>query len=89
MADKYTMTNDLSVGVEYRDSDDNKKSVFFQIPSPKTNLTEASIRSAVGTALGTGIFMDSNAQVTLSAEDIYTAFTTNETINDLDIGWED
>lgn len=89
MADKYTMTNELSVGVEYRDSDDNKKSIFFKIPEPKGNLTEETIRAAVGTALGTGIFMDSTGTVTLSAADIYTAFSTSETINDLDIGWDE
>lgn len=87
MADSIKASAELSVGLEYRDSNDAKKTVYFKVPNYKKNLTESQIKESVGAALSTGVFLvdDGANYQTLSSDQIYTAFTTNETINDIDL----
>lgn len=89
MADTIKSSQELSVGIEYRDSKDAKKTAYFKVPNYKANLTEQNIRDSVGAAINTGVFLidDDDSQQTISADQIYTAFTTNETINDIDIDY--
>lgn len=91
MADTIKSSAELSVGVEYRDSKDAKKTAYFKIPNYKANLTEQNIRDSVGAAINTGVFLINDITghnpETISADQIYTAFTTNETINDIDIDY--
>ena len=93
MADSIKSSQDLSVGIEYRDTNDAKKTAYFKIPNYKANLTEQNIRDSVGAAINTGVFLISDMTgdnpATISADQIYTAFTTNETINDIDIDYDE
>lgn len=89
MADTVTSTSDLAVGLDYPNaSGTGTKTVYLKIPNPMNNITESQIKSAVGTALTNKIFLNEYGdEIPTSA--ISTAYTENQTINNLDIGYSD
>lgn len=91
MADTITTSQELKVGLEYFDAVGDKKTTSFTILNPRDGLTEQQIRQEVGTALNNNIFIFhmEDAEQPVTSDNILTASTTNQTINNLDIGWED
>lgn len=89
MADSIKASSSLSVGIEYTDNG-NRKIAYLSVPDPKDELTENEIKQQVGTAINTGVFLidDGTSEQTISADQIFTAYTTDQTINDIDIGVE-
>lgn len=87
MADSIKTSSQITVGIEYYNEDGNRKTANINIPNPKSNLTETQIRTAIGQALAqNALIIEDSISDTISPEQIYTAYTTDESINDLDIG---
>lgn len=84
MADSIKSSFELSVGLDYLNSDNKDKTVFIKIPNPKSNLTESEIRTAVGTFINSQIVFDPMGNA-FSTSSIATAYTTNEEKIDIDI----
>lgn len=88
MADSITSSKNLSIGIEYTKGSTTTKT-SITIPNYKSSLTEQQIKNAF--ANQNVIYYDedqSGSYITVGSENIYTASTTNQTINNIDIGWE-
>lgn len=89
MADTITASNEVTVELKYYDTNsESNKTIKVSIPEPKDNLTESQIKTAVSSALNTGAFLDPHG-VQISDTQIFTAYTTKETIQSVDVGWTD
>lgn len=88
MADSITTSENLGIGVEYQDGADKRTSTIT-IPNFKTNITEAQIKAAFANQ-DVIIYGYDDQQIAkpVRSENIVTASTTKQTLNNLDIGWE-
>lgn len=90
MADTISSSSNLTVTLEYTNSDSETKTASFKIPNYSTyQATEETIKQQVGTALNQGLFVNADDGTALDSDSILTASTTNQTIRNLDIGWDD
>lgn len=83
MADTISTSKNLSIGIDmgYKTS--------ITIPNYKTSITEQQIKNAFANqdVIIYGYDENENPQP-VTSDQIYTASTTNQTINNIDIGWE-
>lgn len=88
MADTVTSSKNLNIGIEFTVGDKTTKTSII-IPDYKTTVTAEQIKNAFRSQ--SVIYYDEpesgNYQM-INADNIYTASTTNQTINNIDIGWE-
>lgn len=90
MADTVSASNNLSVGIEYINSEDGaKKTGYIKIPNPKSNLTEQQIKNQVGAVITNNVLIDEYDEPVTDTSKILTAYTTAQTIRNLDIGYGD
>lgn len=89
MADKITTTRTLGIGFESKTPDGGKKNTYLKIPNYKENLTEKAIKTAVAALITSGVILDPYGNEYDSSEAIFTAYTENQTVTALDIGWAD
>lgn len=89
LADSIKTSNSLSIGIEYADSE-STKTTTITIPNFKDDLTEEQIKNAFNNqnVIIYGYDEQGEAQP-VQSDNILTASTTHQTINNLDIGWED
>lgn len=90
MADTLTTSGELDIGAEYTDPDTGAtKQGYIKIINPKSSgLTESVVKAAIKPALDSGIFVDEFGN-TISETQIFTAYTTKQSITDYDIGYID
>lgn len=94
MADTITASKTLDIGIEYEygsaDEPNRKLTTTIKLKNFKSNITESQIKTAFDqqNVLIYGYDGNDNPQF-VTPENIYTASTTNQTINNLDVGWED
>ena len=86
MADTIKSSNDLSVGLEYTDTDNKTKTIYLKVPNPRSNITESEIRTAMNTFINQQIVKDPEGQA-FSTTSVSTAYTVNEQKVSLDVGW--
>ena len=86
MADTVKSSNDLSVGLEYTDTDNKTKTIYLKVPNPRNNITETEIRNAMNTFINAQIVKDPEGQA-FSTTSVSTAYTVNEQKISLDVGW--
>lgn len=90
MADTITSSRTLEIGIEY-DSADNtsgKRTATIKLPNYSTNVSEQSIKTAF---TGQNVIMVNGYgydPALVTEENIYTAATVDQTINNIDIGWD-
>lgn len=94
MADTITTSANLGIGIEYDEkiSVDGKKETrtsTITVPNYKTSITEQQIKDAFGNqqVLIGGYDVD-NLPILITSDNVVTASTTNQTINNIDIGWD-
>lgn len=94
MADTITTSANLGIGLEYDEkiSVDGKKetrTATITIPNYKSSITEDQVKQAFGNqqVLIGGFDVDNNP-ITITSDNVVTASTTNQTINNIDIGWD-
>ncbi len=94
MADTITTSANLGIGLEYEElmSVDGKKetrTATITIPNYKSSITENQIKQAFGNqqVLIGGYDVNSNP-IQINSDNVVTASTTNQTINNIDIGWD-
>lgn len=92
MADTITASKTLDIGIEYGSADEQnrKLTTTIKLKNFKSNVTESQIKTAFDqqNVLIYGYDGNNNPQP-VTPENIYTASTTNQTINNIDVGWED
>ena len=90
MADTITTSEVLSIGVEYDKNAAVKKTTTIKIPNYKPNVTEQQIKNIFANQNVLLVPDGSNVwnPVAITSDDILTAATINQTIKNLDIGWE-
>lgn len=86
MSDTVKSSNDLSVGLEYTDTDNKTKTIYLKVPNPRNNITETEIRNAMNTFINAQIVKDPEGQA-FSTTSVSTAYTVNEQKVSLDVGW--
>lgn len=88
MADSITSSKTLSIGVEYTEDKDTRTTTI-NIPNFRQSITEQQIKD-VFTNQNVLIYGydESGAAKPVKSENIVTASTTNQTIANIDIGWE-
>lgn len=87
MADTITSSRTLSVELEYTESDGDKKTATVKLPNHKDNLTQQEITAAFTDSILIYGYDEEGAPQILNSDNVLTATTTNQTINNLDIGW--
>lgn len=91
MADKYTETKILGIGIRNKngyDEDNPAKTQYIKIPNPKDTLTEQQIKTAVQVGLTAELYIDDKGQTYSSDSKIVTAYTEYQSITAVDIGVE-
>ena len=91
MADTVKTSEILSIGVEYDKNAAVKKTTTIKIPNYKPTITEQQIKNVFANQNVLVVPDGTNEwnPVAITSDDILTAATTNQTITNLDIGWED
>lgn len=88
MADKVTVTNTLSVGIDNPNYEKGTlRTTYIKIPNPKMGLSEAQIKTAVSPLLSSAILQDERG-FDISTTAIATAYTETQEVVELDIGVE-
>lgn len=89
MADTIKTSENLGIGVEFVSGADKRTSTIT-IPNFRSTITEQQIKAAFASqdVIIYG-YDDSNNPLPVTSDNIITASTTKQTINNLDIGWED
>lgn len=90
MADTIKSSKSLAIGIEFQDAEGEKRTSTITLPNFKQNLTESQIKNAFNNqnVLIYGVSEQGNPEF-VTSDNVLTAATTNQTINNLDIGWED
>ena len=88
MADTITTSESLGIGVEFMDGTDKRTSTIT-IPNFRSSITETQIKQAFANqqVLIYG-YDEQDEPEKIDSDNIVTASTTKQTINNLDIGWE-
>jgi len=86
--DTITSSEVLSIGIEYDKNAAVKKTTTIKIPNYKLGVTEQQIKNVFANQNVLFVPDDSNP-VAITSDDILTAATTNQTVHNIDIGWED
>lgn len=88
MADTITSSKSVAIGVEYPEGGDTKKTTIT-LPNYRSSVTEQGIKDAFNNqqVIIYG-YNDQYEPQYVTPEQIYTASTTNQTIKNIDIGWE-
>lgn len=92
LADSITGSQILNIGIEF---DDNgiKRTTSINLPNFKDDLTEQQIKNAFANnnilIYGYDESTGEAIEQPITSDNVITASTTNQTINNLDIGWED
>lgn len=89
MADKITTNKILGIGFESNNPEGGKKTTYLKIPNYKQNLTENAIKTAASALISNGVILDPYGNEYDSSAAVFTAYTENQTITALDIGWTD
>lgn len=89
MADTIKTSENLGIGVEFQDGNDTRTSTIT-IPNFSSSITEQKIKQAFANqqVLIYG-YDDNHNPKPVTSDNIVTASTTQQTINNIDIGWED
>lgn len=88
MADKISISKSLSIGVEYAEGRETRTTTI-NIPNFRTGLTEQQIKNAfTGNNVIIYGYDDQETPLPVLPENVVTASTTNQTVHNIDIGWE-
>ena len=86
--DNDTISSSSTLTMQWKSLTDNTKKYKTSIPDPKTNITAASIQSAMSTALTNRIFIDPSTEEIIAADNNWstdTAYTTIKVTRSLDL----
>ena len=88
MADSITSSKSLSIGIEFDDLG-TKRTSTVTMPNYRSTITESQIKNifASQNVLIYG-YTEEGAALPVTSDNVVTASTTNQTINNIDIGWE-
>lgn len=89
--DTITSSEVLSIGIEYDKNAAVAKTTTIKIPNYKLGVTEQQIKNVFANQNVLFVPDGSNIgnPVAITSDDILTAATTNQTVQNIDIGWED
>lgn len=88
MADTITSSKSLAIGIEFDDAG-TKRTSTVTLPNYRSTITESQIKNifASQNVLIYG-YDDNENPLPVTSDNVLTASTTNQTINNIDIGWE-
>lgn len=91
MADTITSSHTLNIGLEYIDPEtSDTKNATLKMSNPKDNITKADVQAAFNTQIFIyGVDEEEGVPLYFDSDSVLTASTTDQTINNLDIGWVD